>query len=237
MSDYNYTEFKTDAYDLDRFAGPRPGDKAPDFTLQTADWIDQRLLDFEGDFLVLEMGSLTCPLFQGRRDGMARLRTQYPNCDFRIHYVREAHPGAKIPAHSSQQDKTACATALREDAEGRLILIDDEEGSAHQAFGGYPNSVFVINKQGCVLWFTDWNNPKAVERALAQISVGQPAVARALFKPVPPWVALRTLLRGGKGATADFFRGLPTLIWKNLIKRNWRIMRGHDVGIAPDHSC
>ncbi|MCP4824946.1 MAG: hypothetical protein GY892_12655 [Shimia sp.] len=87
------------------------------------------------------------------------------------------------------------------------------------------------------MWFTDWNNPKAVERALAQISVGQPAVARALFKPVPPWVALRTLLRGGKGATADFFRGLPTLIWKNLIKRNWRIMRGHDVGIAPDHSC
>ena len=108
---------------------------------------------------------------------------------------------------------------------------------AHQALGGYPNSVFIINKKGCVLWFTDWNNPKAVERALAQISIGQPAVAKALFKPVPPWVALRTLFRGGKGATSDFFRGLPMLIWKNLIKRNWRIVRGQDVGIAPDHSC
>lgn len=237
MSDYNYSEFKTEAYDLDQFRGPMPGQKAPDFTLHTADWIDQRLLDFDGNFLVLEMGSLTCPLFQGRRDGMAELMARFPNATFRVLYVREAHPGANIPAHKTAEDKFACATSLRNDHEGRQILIDDADGTAHQAYGGYPNSVFILNRQGCVLWFTDWNNPNAVEKALTQLSQGRPASAKALFKPVPPWVALRTLFRGGKGATADFFAGLPTLIWKNLLKRNWRILTGRGNGIAPDSSC
>lgn len=237
MAEYNYSSFSAGAYDLDQFRGPRPGSKAPDFTLHTADWIDQRLLDFEGDFLVLEMGSLTCPLFQGRRPGMARLVAQFPQACFRVLYVREAHPGAKIPAHQSQEDKVSCALALKEDAEGRQILIDDAEGTAHRAYGGYPNSVFILNRQGCVLWFTDWNNPNATEKALRQLFAGHPATSKSLFKPVPPWVALRTLLQGGKGSARDFFEGLPVLIWKNLIKRNWRVLRGDPGAIHPSHKC
>ena len=95
---YNYAKFQASDYDLAHFRGPLPGTKAPDATLDLASGGRSRLLDFDGTFLVLEMGSITCPLFQGRRPHMDRLDLQHPDISFAVLYVREAHPGASIPA-------------------------------------------------------------------------------------------------------------------------------------------
>ncbi|PIE09571.1 MAG: hypothetical protein CSA72_11830 [Rhodobacterales bacterium] len=234
---YNYSQFSAKDYDLVNFRGPRPGTPAPDFELARVDGTTGHLLDFEGDFLVLEMGSLTCPLFQGRRKPMTSLHQQHPDISFAVLYVREAHPGANIPAHNSNNDKRGCASQLATDGENRQIFVDDIDGTAHQAYGGYPNSVFIINRNGCVVYASDWNNPTTTGRALALLKDGKPANLKAWFKPVPPSVSLRTLGAGGEGSLPDFLRGLPNLVWNNLVLRNIRLLRGKSVKVAPDADC
>lgn len=234
---YNYSEFNAKDYDLVNFRGPLPGMPAPDFKLTRVDGNDDRLLNFEGAFLVLEMGSLTCPLFQGRRRTMTNLHQEHPDISFAVLYVREAHPGANIPAHGSDDDKQSCATRLASDGEPRRILVDDLDGTAHQAYGGYPNSVFIINRNGCVVYASDWNNPTTTSRALTLLKGGKPANLKAWFKPVPPSVSLKTLRAGGAGSMPDFLRSLPSLIWNNLVLRNIRLLRGKSIKVAPDTVC
>ena len=242
MSNYNYTKFDPSQYDLDSFQGPEIGQKAPDAILKTLGGAPVRLLDFAndfaGDFLVLETGSITCPLFQGRRKGMAALVAAHPDVKFAILYVREAHPGTLRPGHRTEADKRQNAEALqREDGEEREIWLDTLGGNAHMAYGQYPNSVFIINRNGCIVYMADWNNPGATGKALRALKAGKPATGMGMFVPAPPALVLRTLKSAGPGAAADFFDGLPRLIWKNLIKRNLRVLFGKQPRVAPDAIC
>ncbi len=238
MGDYNYGQFSADQYDLLNFAGPKPGEKCPDGEVEALDGSRHRLLDFQGDFLVLEMGSATCPLFQGRRPAMRDLDWNYSEVDFAVLYVREAHPGGIIGAHASQDDKRKQAQALRDrDAEHRRILLDDFDGKLHAALGGFPNSVFIINRNGCVVFFSDWNDPKAVGVALARLRRGEALDIRSYFKPVPPSVSLRVLKAAGPGALWDFLSSLPALVWKNLIVRNYRQIIGKPVALDGNTAC
>ncbi|WP_168193151.1 deiodinase-like protein [Rhodophyticola sp. CCM32] len=238
MSDYNYDAFSSRDYDFDISTGPMPGEKAPDFPVSTSSGEERHLLDFDGDFLVLETGSITCPLFQSRRRMMGALEAEFPGISNAVLYVREAHPGAAIPSHDSFEDKRACANRLREeDGEARLVLVDGIEGAAHNAYGGMPNAVFIINRNGCVLFRSDWNNPSATRQALATLIAGGSVRARSYFRPAVPTTVLRTLGRAGKGAWPDFLRGLPVLIWCNLIKRNIRLAFNRPPALTRDTTC
>lgn len=238
MSEYNYSKFDANHYELVAFRGPDMGEKAPNVGVSDLKGISKSLLDFEGRFLVLEFGSITCPLFQSRRVSMARIDQDFPDVASKILYVREAHPGANIVAHVTQQDKTDSAITLRDtDGEGREILVDDMEGTAHQAYGSYPNAVFIINKNGCVVYRSAWNNGGATRRALKRLLAGKPVQAEAYF--LPPWtpVAISTFRQAGRGSARDFFVGLPQLAWKNLVRRNLRLLFGNRGGVSPDVGC
>lgn len=237
MKNYNYDEFSSNTYDLDNFYGPEVGKKAPNFSLFNIANESVNLLDFTGEFLVLELGSVTCPLFQGRREGMGDLVDRFPNISFSVLYVREAHPGSNIPSHKSFDDKINCAKHLNKDGERRNILIDDINGSAHSGYGGYPNAVFIINRNGCVVFRSDWNSVLATKVALRRLLSGKPATNKSYFLPVKPTIAIKTLKLSGKGAIKDFFIGLPTLIWKNVIKRNVLLFLNIEKTISPDARC
>jgi len=238
MKNYNYDEFSSMKYNLDSFSGPEVGSKAPEFSLSTLDNTKVNLLDFSGDFLVLELGSITCPLFQGRREGMSDLVDKFPNISFSVLYVREAHPGSNIHSHKTINDKLTRACELRdEDDEKRKIIIDGIDGQAHDSYGGYPNAIFIINKNGCVVFRSDWNSVPATKAALNKLLSGEPANIKSYFLPVKPTVAIRTLKRSGKGATRDFLKSLPKLIWKNIIRRNVLLLINSEKAISPDTSC
>ncbi|MGH1330575.1 MAG: deiodinase-like protein [Paracoccaceae bacterium] len=238
MPGYNYDSFTSQDYDFDTETGPGLGQKAPDFALTTSTGARRNLLDFDGDFLVLEMGSITCPLFQGRRRIMSRLEMDNPRVSHAILYVREAHPGADIPSHANFAEKTACAERLRvEDGETRLVLVDDFEGHAHAAYGAMPNAVFIINANGCVVFTSDWNNPSATRSALKALLAGKKARSKSYFRPVPPWVLARILGRAGKGSARDFFKSLPALIRANIFKRNLRLLLNKPAIAPPDSAC
>ena len=238
MKPYNYDEFSTTDYDFDTVDGPDLGRKAPDFLLTTAAGETRNLLDFAGDFLVLEMGSITCPLFQSRRTIMERLEPDFNNVSTAVLYVREAHPGSKTPSHKSFEDKVACAHRLKnEDGETRTVFVDDVDGTAHQAYGGMPNAVFIINKSGCVVFRSEWNNPSATRSALNAMIEGRLVIAKSFFRPPLPTVVFRTFKGAGKGSAWDFFRGLPYLIWTNIVKRNLRLLFNKPVNTQGNTKC
>ena len=100
---YNYKFFDSSVYGLDPFVNvaPRVGECAKDFTALGLDGKPIKLSDFKGKRIILETGSLTCPMFGGNIEGMNRLAEQFTdkNTVFLMLYVREAHPGGKIHAH------------------------------------------------------------------------------------------------------------------------------------------
>jgi len=238
MASYNYDAFSSKDYDFNTSTGPHVGDKAPDFTVSTSAGEPRRLLDFKGDFLVLEMGSITCPLFQSRRKIMSTLDVESERVDSVVLYVREAHPGAQIPSHKDVGAKRACATRLQQvDGETRTVLVDDMDGTAHKAYGEMPNAVFIINRNGCIVFRAEWNNSSATRKALEALIEGRPVLTKSYCRPPVPTRAIRTFRGAGKGSALDFFKSLPALIWSNLIKRNLRLMFNRPQSATRDMTC
>ena len=153
-------------------------------------------------------------------------------------YIREAHPGASIQSHQSMDDKTACAKRLKaEDGEGRTILVDGLDGQTHAAYGSMPNAVFIINKNGCVVFRAEWNNPSATRKAVAALTAGRAVTSKSYFRPATPKAVVRTLGKAGRGARADFFKSLPILIWKNVILRNFKLLLNRPTAGSGKTTC
>jgi len=55
--------------------------------------------------------------------------------------------------------------------------------------------------------------------------------------PVNSAIAIKTLKRSGKGAIRDFVLSLPTLIWKNVIKKNVLLLFNSKKQDLPDATC
>lgn len=162
MNDYNYDGFSATHYDFDNSTGPLTGQRAPDVRVFESSGKPTRLFEFDGEYLVLELGSLTCPLFQTRRAKMQALDSGNTRISNAVLYVREAHPGVDIPQHRSFKNKLDCANRLLvEDGDTRTVYVDDLAGSAHKAFGGMPNTLFIIDSSGCVVYRAQWNDTTA----------------------------------------------------------------------------
>ena len=214
-STYNYKHFSPDDYHFGNFEGLSAGDQYQDATVYTMDGRSVQLSDYLKDKpLVLETGSMTCPMYAQSVPPMKKLIEKYPELDFVLLYVREAHPGERRSAHHNQQEKIdAAKKSGRNHQEERVTLIDDVSGSAHTCYGAMPNSIYVIDTDGTILFRSIWNNAPEIEDVLGPIAQGQQVVSRDLT-PVPPFSigALRTLLMGGLVALWDFAMSLPRLI-------------------------
>ena len=219
---YNYKNFSFEKYNFDKIKDFEKSLKVPNFELKNISNKSERLLNFSEKFLVLETGSITCPLFQGKRDEMIKLMNKYKNIKFVVLYVREAHPGNKIPSHSSLNNKIDYAKKLKEKRE---ILIDDLNGTAHSFFNNYPNSIFIISKKGEILYNADWNNIRATEKAIKKIIEGKSTKnIKSYFFPVNPRVLIKVLKKSGDSVLKEFILSLPKLIWSVLIKKNLKLL-------------
>jgi peroxiredoxin len=220
VTDYNYDKFRAELYNFNDFPGPKVGESALNFTATTLEGRKVQLTDFRGKVVVLETGSITCPQYVHRINPMNELAKQYPDVVFLILYVREAHPGKQIGEHHSFEEKMKYALQLTKDEnEQRQVIIDDLQGSAHQAYGSLPNMIYVIAKDGTILFRADWNHAPIAAKIIATASQSDELQAeRALFRPIPPPVLLRVLNRAGLNATLDFFMALPGLLIKHAGK-------------------
>ena len=225
---YNYESFTGALLAKDIAAsrigvGPEPGERAPDFEGRTLDGDTIKLSDYRGrKNVVLTFGSLTCPMTAGSIDGMNDLYDEYQNDDvqFLFVYVREAHPGERVPAHLSLEDKMRAAEMLRDAEDVAMpIIVDERRGPIHRKYGKLPNSTFLIDKSGRIAFRALWTRPGVVEDALEALLERQRdrGVEHAIVNggedrsfPVSYTVmhSYRALERGGEKSLADFRQAL-----------------------------
>lgn len=224
---YNYEEFTKDVLikdiALDKFSGPKPGNRAPDFEGRTLDGDKIRLSDFQGEKnVVLTFGSLTCPFTASSIGGLNDLYEDYEGDDvaFLFCYIREAHPGERLPAHESVQEKISAAERFRQEEEVDIpIIVDDLSGTIHKKFGKLPNASFLIDKSGRIAFRCLWTRPSVLRDALDELlerqkdrGVGHAVVHRGQDTSMPSLKAMvhtqRALQRGGRRAIREFQREL-----------------------------
>ena len=61
--EYNYKRFKTSNYEYENFPGPKAGDPMLCFPMTRLDGTVVNLADYKGKWVVIETGSLTCPMY------------------------------------------------------------------------------------------------------------------------------------------------------------------------------
>lgn len=223
---YNYNTWNLSVVPSpETFDGPQVGQKIIDFTATRLDGTTVNLSDYLGKVIVFETGSLTCPIYTDTTDEMNQLVDAYPNVAFLLLYTHEAHPGENIGPHSSLEDKVANARMMRTVInEHREILVDDIHGTAHIAYGGFPNMLYLIDRDGTVLMRGHWSDPPALAEALRRLH-NQESLSGLRFKFRYPNMlkSFKTLRRGGWKSVLDGLIEIPRfLFWhRRERKQGW----------------
>ncbi|MDE3077770.1 MAG: hypothetical protein KGJ86_20305 [Chloroflexota bacterium] len=103
---------------------------------------------------------------------MNRLHAEYRDkgFEFLTIYVREPHPGEHYHEHRSWDEKVRYARDCREqDGIQNPLLVDDLEGTVHRAYGELPNMVFVVAKDGRVVYKAMWTNHDEIRAVLENL--------------------------------------------------------------------
>lgn len=217
---YNYARYKMSEYDLGKFPGRKAGEIADNFTLRKAGGEEVSLESYRGKWLVLETGSITCSMYVKNVPGIRRLKEKYPDVEFLVIYVREAHPGSRLGPHEDDGQKLKMASDMVDIyKDPREVLIDNIGGDMHRLYGALPNMVYVIDPEGRIIYRCDWAFPKNIDKVLAErdkIHTGE----HVQIITAAPWIMLPVVLRGGWNAVWDLVVAMPFIIWAHL-KADW----------------
>ncbi len=210
---YNYPKFTPEAYSPSSPVLLKPGDIFPNICLETLKGPPLCLSTYQGQWIVLETGSITCPHYIANIRSMNKFMREFPHVKFVVVYVRETHPGENIPAHTefAQKRRMAHLTHEAED-ENRCLIIDTLEGGIHRLLGTYPNAVCIIGPNGKIVFLSMWNKPRMVSHILKQRQL-EPT---SLFHPHPPlllnFTTIRVLARAGYKAFWNMAIALPKIL-------------------------
>ncbi len=104
--------------------------------------------------------------------------------EFFLVYTREAHPGEKVPAHSSLDEKIQNACRLRDEEKLTVpILVDSMDGAVHQSYGAsdLTNStcprLHVIDKDGRVIFKATWTDAQELRLTIEDLLEREARVA------------------------------------------------------------
>lgn len=217
---YNYARYKMSEYDLGKFPGPKAGEAAVDFTVTKPDGTEVTLADYKGKWVVLETGSITCSMYVKNVGGFDKLKAKYPDVEFLLVYVREAHPGARMGPHTSDEEKRKMSLDMMKIYnDNRTVLVDSLDGQMHHKYGSLPNMVYVINPDGQIIYRCDWSFPKNVDRVLQnRDKIHTDEHVQIITAPL--WIMVPVVLRGGWDALWDLAIALPVITWAHL-KADW----------------
>ena len=224
-ADYNYWHFDRDGYVTADQRGVAAGGPALDQTIYDLDGNEMQLSTlWQGRPVVIEFGSVSCPVFDSRISPMEQLAKEYQGrADFYVLYTREAHPGQNYPAHQSLTEKIGFARDLKR-IEGieRTMLVDDVTGAMHRAYGAWPDSAYIIGRDGIIAFLARWNEPDKLRERLdilleddGYAAASAPvnlASNRTGGSPSMMESSRRVLGRAGFSAVADFVVGFPKMM-------------------------
>lgn len=211
---------------------PGPGDRVPDFDLPTLDGGRFQSSDLaERGPVLLVFGSYTCPVTDSAAAGIRELQGRFGDrVRFVIVNVREPHPGEKTP-QPKEFDTKREHTALLRDLHGFdfEMATDDIDGTLHRALSPKPNSAYLLDSGGIILYRAQWaNDTKAMAEALAAVTDGRPirrTTSGGLVRPM--WRMSRHLAapfdRGGRSAWWDMWKVAPPIAATAALTRLLRL--------------
>jgi hypothetical protein len=219
---YNYSSYRQIEADSTRSSGPAVGELFPaDVEIFDRNGEAIRLRSLWADQpLVLEFGSVSCPIFHGNGPSMEELFAKYDKgsaekARIGMLYVREAHPGWLQRPHRDVGDKLANAKRLSAKGVVRPIWVDGVDGGLHKILNPMPNAVYVINTDGRVVYKSVWNVPAQVDQVLDMLTTRNelptPSLSNSCGDP-SRYYSQRDMLAyigriavvGGPDALADF---------------------------------
>ncbi len=212
MDAYNYKHFNPKDYNFKDFKGPKAGEMYIDFEATRLDGSKVSLSDYLDKPIILDTGSITCPMYANTKSAMNILQEEYPEMHFLLLYVREAHPGGRTQALTNMDEKIEHAKSTHTlYNETREILVDSLDGYAHKLYGAMPNMTYVIGTDGIVKFRANWTNIEALKKVLMEFGTIETKDYYEVSKP-SPFIAVKTLLIGGVRALYEFLIGLPRLM-------------------------
>lgn len=235
------TDGTRDTYNFEHFGVPatKPernvtaGEEAVDVTLYTLDGDTVDLADLWAENpVVVEFGSITCPVFTNTVETMDALADRYAgDVDFYVVYTREAHPGQHYPAHRTLDEKRSnAADACDLESVDRTVLVDDVAGTMHTQYTSLPNAVYLIGTDGVVAHQADWLDPSALEDAIETLlenegrgtAVTPTSLTDNYEKPTRATLSemYRVFSRAGPGSLRDFLRTMPRLLLHRIRERH-----------------
>ena len=160
----------------------RVGVMAPDFAAPTLDGGTVRLADFRGErYVVLMAGAVTSPMCAFAAPAFDRLQEEFDALGFSFFflYTRESHPAENYGLHTSMEQKTSYAQDLRRLENIRVpILVDSVDGAIHRSYGPWPNSLFVIHRDGRLVYRSNMANTAELRQFLEDLVMGDTLAER-----------------------------------------------------------
>jgi len=153
------------------------GVAAPDFEVATLDGSVVRLADFRDKRHVVVMtGAVTSPMCAFEVPKFNRLQEEFDGeeISFFLLYTRESHPAENYSAHQSFEQKLSYARDLQRLEKVQLpILVDHLDGRIHRAYGVWPNALFVIHKDGRLVFRSNMANHRELREFLEDLLPGE----------------------------------------------------------------
>ena len=155
------------------------GVAAPQFEATTVDGRAVRLSDFRGQrHVVMMTGAVTSPMCAFEVPALNRLQDEFAdkNFAFFLLYTRESHPAENYDAHTSFEQKLSYARDLQRLENIRLpIIVDHLDGRIHRAYGLWPNALFVMHKDGRLIYRSNMANHAELRQFLEDIIAAETA--------------------------------------------------------------
>lgn len=218
---YEHMRRKTLMEDMNfRTHAPSPGEPMPRFELPTVDggrFSSEELVGRKP--LLLITGSLTCPMTASSIPIMKDLHSEFGSeIEFVMLHVREAHLGEKKDQPDSMDEKLAHARELKErDHVPFTIAVDDPSGSVHRQLDEKPNSAWLADRQGRLVYRSLWAGDETrLRQALEAVASGKSPEQQESTKRVVPMamgvgMMQEMIRRSGPRAQRDIVRAAPPM--------------------------
>jgi thiol-disulfide isomerase/thioredoxin len=222
VDEYRYKHFTTGLLFRDlqfRKDAAAPGDAFPEFELITTD--NSRLVNddvFGQKPVIFIFGSMTCPMTASAAPSVQELHDEFGDrVTFIMMYVREAHPGEYYAQSETIENKLGYARALKDFYDIQwTVAADNVDGDLHRALDPKPNSAFLMDKDGTILFRSLWAaDYEALSQALDAAANGRALPVKQSTKMIGPVMRAmgsvqQVMTRGGPQAVKDLWRaGLP----------------------------
>ncbi len=219
---YRYKRFTTSLLMRDLRFGKNaagPGDTFPSFELVTTSGdclVNHDVFDDKPVLVIF--GSMTCPMTASAAPPVQELYDEFGDrVEFIMLYVREAHPGENFAQSETMQEKLEYARKLKKFYDIQwTVAADNIDGDLHRALDPKPNSAYLVNSEGTIVFRSLWAADRdALRQALDAAAAGRMPKSKqstAMIGPVARAMGQvqEVMTRGGPQAVRDLWRsGFP----------------------------